>query len=391
MAKARNRLASLSYLSVVTLTLISLTHAEQPESTLPACTDPSVADGTKPGAGNTLFRVCHPLVTTNLPLATPAPLEQATNAQQSPIDTLLEAPGPTGPLKGTMLAPSNRQGPVLLMIPGSGPTDRDGNSPAGISAAPYRLLAEGLVTRGVTTVRIDKRGLGGSAAATPDGNAVTVPDYVTDVHAWVAVIRKRTDVSCVWLLGHSEGGLIAMAAAKNQPDICGLVLVSAAGRPMGEVLRDQLKANPANASLLDQALPAIDALEAGKRVDIAEMPPSLQLLFNLRVQGFLISVFSYDPVQLLSGFPKPVLILQGQRDIQVHEADARILKSADPQATLVLLPDVNHVLKSVSSDDLSANIAAYSNPGLPLASGVIDAIGDFLTANAKHRPAGSQK
>jgi hypothetical protein len=320
-----------------------------------------------------------------LPLASLAWLGVATLNALAPAhaatETLVEAPGPTGPLKGTLLAPSAGHGPVVLIIAGSGPTDRDGNSPGGILAAPYRLLAEGLVAHAVTTVRVDKRGLGGSAGATPDGNAVTIPDYAADVHAWVAVIRKRSGAPCVWLLGHSEGGLIAMVAAANQQDVCGLILIATAGRPMGEVLRDQIKANPANASLLDQALPAIDSLEAGKRVDIADMPPPLQRLFNPRVQGFLINVFSYDPVRLLTGFPKPVLIVQGQRDIQVHEVDARNLKAADPQATLVLLPDVNHVLKSVSSDDLSANVATYANASLPLAPGVLDAIAAFLTAN----------
>jgi pimeloyl-ACP methyl ester carboxylesterase len=329
------RLASLALLSVATLKALALAHADQPQASVPR------------------------------------------------TETFVEAPGPTGPLKGTLLAPAAGHGPVVLIIAGSGSTDRDGNSPAGILAAPYRLLAEGLIAHRVTTVRIDKRGLGGSAGATPDGNAVTIPDYASDVRAWVAVIRKRTAAPCVWLLGHSEGGLIAMVAAANQQDVCGLILVATAGRPMGEVLRDQIKANPANASLLDQALPAIDSLEAGKRVDIADMPPPLQRLFNPRVQGFLISVFSYDPLRLLKGFPKPVLIVQGQRDIQVHEADARNLKSADPQAMLVLLPNVNHVLKSVSSDDLSANVATYSNASLPLAAGVLDAIADFLAANTR--------
>jgi uncharacterized protein len=295
-----------------------------------------------------------------------------------PTETAVEAPGPTGPLQGTMLSPAAPRGAVVLIIPGSGPTDRDGNNPAGILAAPYRLLAEGLAARGVTTVRIDKRGLAGSAGATPDGNAVTINDYVIDVHAWTTVIRQRTGASCVWLLGHSEGGLIAMAAAKDQPDICGLILVSTAGRAMGEVLREQLKANPGNAPLLDQALPAIDGLEAGKRVDTTNMPLPLMRLFNPRVQGFLISAFSYDPGQLLKGYPKPVLILQGLRDLQVHEVDARMLKDADPPATLVLLPDVNHVLKPVSTDDRRTNIATYSNANLPLAPGVIDAISDFL-------------
>ena len=187
-------------------------------------------------------------------------------ANNAPVETLLEAPGPIGALKGTMLAPAGGAGPVVLIIPGSGSIDRDGNSPAGVLAAPYKLLAEGLVARGVTTVRIDKRGFAGSAGATPDGNAVTIPDYVTDVNAWIAVILHGSGASCVWLLGHSEGGLVALAAARNS-HVCGVILVSAAGRPMGEVVRQQLKANPANEPLLDQALPAIDALEAGKKVD----------------------------------------------------------------------------------------------------------------------------
>lgn len=301
----------------------------------------------------------------------------------APKETAVEAPGPTGPLRGTMLSPSTEHGPVVLIIPGSGPTDRDGNNPAGISAAPYRLLAEDLAARGVTTIRIDKRGLAGSAGATPDGNAVTIPDYVTDVQAWSTVIRQRTGASCIWLLGHSEGGLIAMATADSRPDICGLMLVAAPGRPMGEIIREQLKAKPANAPLLDRALPAIDALEAGKRVDTTNMPPPLLRLFNPRVQGFLISAFSYDPAELLKGYRKPVLILQGLRDMQVREGDARMLKDADPRATLVLLPGVNHVLKSVDSDDRRANVATYSNPSLPLAAGVVSAIADFLTANAK--------
>jgi uncharacterized protein len=301
-------------------------------------------------------------------------------AAAAPVETAIEAPGPAGPLKGTLLAPQAGGGPVILIIPGSGPTDRDGNNPAGVLAAPYRLLAEGLAAQGIASVRIDKRGMFGSAAATPDANAVTINDYVSDVQAWTRLIRELTKAPCVWLLGHSEGGLVAMAAAKNS-DICGLLLVAAPGRPLGEIMREQLQANPANAPVLDQALPAIDALEGGKRVDTAGMHPALQGLFRPAVQGFLISAFSYDPAKLLAGFAKPVLILQGQRDIQVREADARALKLADPKASLVLLPDVNHVLKSVASDDRQANIATYGNSSLPLAPGVTQAIVDFLKAS----------
>jgi hypothetical protein len=304
------------------------------------------------------------------------------SAQVPPAESFLEAPGPTGQLKGTLLTPALKSAPVVLIIPGSGPTDRDGNNQLGVKASTYRLLAEGLASHGVATLRIDKRGMFASAAATPDANAVTIADYVADVRSWVAVLRKQTGASCVWLLGHSEGGLVAMAAAKEQSDVCGLVLVATAGRPMGEVLRDQLKANPANEPILGQALPAIDALEQGHRVDTGSMHPALQGLFNPAVQGFLISAFSYDPRRVLAGYSKPVLVLQGQRDIQVGEVDARLLKQADPKANLVLLPNTNHVLKLVVSDDFGANVATYGNPALPLASGVVEAIADFLTGKS---------
>lgn len=296
----------------------------------------------------------------------------------APVESALEAPGPAGPLTGTMLAPDSGPGPVALIIPGSGPTDRDGNNPLGVKAATYRLLAQALAARGVATVRIDKRGMFGSAAAVPDANAVTVGDYVADVHAWVGSIRKRTGADCVWLIGHSEGGLVAMAAAQDAPAVCGLVLIAAPGRPLGAVLREQIRANPANAPLLPQAMAAIDALEAGRRVDTAGMHPALQRLFGAQVQGFLISAFSYDPARLLAACRKPVLVLQGQRDLQVSEADARLLAKAAPDASLVLLPDVNHVLKQVASSDPRANLATYADPALALAPGVGAAIADFI-------------
>jgi uncharacterized protein len=151
------------------------------------------------------------------------------------------------------------------------------------------------------------------------------------------------------------------------------------------LLREQLKANPANAPILDQALSAIDALEAGKRIDAASLNPVLTPLFRPQVQGFLINAFAYDPAKHIATFSKPVLIVQGRRDIQVRMADAERLKQAAPKSNLVLLPDTNHVLKSVSSDDRRANAATYVDPNLPLAPGVLDAIADFVVAAEKAR------
>lgn len=303
------------------------------------------------------------------------------------VETFIDAPGPEGLLKGTLLRPAAKPGPVVLIIPGSGPTDRDGNSPGGLKAAAYRLLAEGLVARGISSVRFDKRGLLASAGAVADGNAATIGDYVTDVNAWIGSIRKQTGASCVWLLGHSEGGLIALAADKQKTDICGLILVSTPGRRVSVLLREQFKAHPAIAPFMDQALPAIDALEQGKRVDTSHLPPILQGFFKPQIQGYWIDQFSYDPAKLIENHPKPVLILQGQRDLQVLEVDARLLKQADPQATLVLFPNVNHQLKYVAVDTRDANNATYADPSLPLAAGIIDAISDFLDQQSTSQPA----
>lgn len=297
----------------------------------------------------------------------------------------IQIPGPQGSLAGTLLTPGPTDAPVVLIIPGSGPTDRDGNGPAGLAASTYRLLAEGLVTRGIASVRIDKRGLFGSHAAVADPNSVTINDYAADVAEWVSAIRARTGASCIWVLGHSEGGLVALVAAQEAADLCGLILVATAGRPLGAVLREQLQANPANAPILDQALSAITQLEAGQRVEVTGMHPALLPLFQPAVQGFLINEFSFDPAKLIATCRHPVLVVQGQRDIQVGIGDAEQLRRANPVAQLAVLPDTNHVLKTVTSGDWTANVATYTDPSLPLAVGVIDAIANFIASSRKVR------
>jgi pimeloyl-ACP methyl ester carboxylesterase len=329
---------------------------------------------------NSSAAILAPIVMTTAALLS-RPALAATSAP--PVQTFVEAPGPLGPLKGTMLAPAAHGAPMMLIIPGSGPTDRDGDNPLGVKAATYRLLAESLAARGIGTVRIDKRGMFASGAAVADANAVTLEDYAADVDAWAGVIRKQTGASCVWLLGHSEGGLVALVAAQESLNICGLALVSTPGRPVGEVLREQLRANPANAPILAQAMAAIDSLEAGKRVDAASINPALAPLFRPQVQGFLIDVFARDPAKLVANVAKPVLIMQGRRDMQVSVADAERLKQAAPKAELALLADTNHVLKTVTSDDKRANGATYADPSLPLAPGVADAIADFVNGAEK--------
>ena len=295
----------------------------------------------------------------------------------APVEKPLTAPGPQGDLSGT-LAEADKGAPVVLIIPGSGPTDRDGNNPLGVTAAPYRMLAEGLAKQGVSSLRIDKRGMFGSKAAIPDANRVTIADYATDAYAWVASARATTGAKCVWLLGHSEGAIVALAAGQKPEGICGVITVSGPGRKLGSVMREQLQGNPANAPILQPALAALDSLEAGKAVDSASLPAPLQPLFNAAVQPFLMDLMARDPAKMAASLELPLLIVQGDRDIQVSVEDAKLLAAAQPKARLVVLSGVNHVLKVPSGNDRGANLATYGDASLPIAPAVVDAIAGFV-------------
>lgn len=305
-------------------------------------------------------------------------LAAATTTRAAPAETFVEI---AGPLRGTQLAPAaGAKAPAALILPGSGPTDRDGNNTYGVKGSTYRLLAEALAARGVTTVRMDKRGQFASAGAAADGNRVFIADLAVDANAWAADLRKRTGAPCVWLIGHSEGALVAEVAAQKGQDLCGLVLAAGAGERLGDTIRRQLQAGLPAGPVRDQGLAALDAVQAGREVDASTLPPSLRTLFAPQVRDLLRELMSYEPTQLLKTYKGPVLVLQGVNDLQIAPVNADALKAAKPDATLVKLDGVNHVLK-VAPAERGPNLATYADPTLPLAPGVADAIADFIKAH----------
>jgi hypothetical protein len=300
----------------------------------------------------------------------------------SPSEQPIQIDGPDGPIRG-VLTQLNDHGdqPTILIVPGSGPTDLDGNNKYGITAAPYRMLAADLGVHNIAVARFNKRGIGSSAGAMRDPNDVTMQDYSDDVSAWVRLLKTKTRNSCIWLLGHSEGGVIALLAAQKNADVCGLVLIASPGRPLATVIREQLTRNPANAPILDAANEAIHELENGRQFDDATLPAPLMPLFAHKVQRFLISEMAIDPAVLASNAHKPILVVQGTNDLQVTMEDAQKLAASASRATLAKISGMNHVMKVVANHDNAANLAAYGNPDLPLAPNLVDTIVKFINSH----------
>lgn len=268
-----------------------------------------------------------------------------------------------GELFGSLLLPkSDTPVPVVLIISGSGPTDRDGNNPDGGRNDSLKRLAWVLATHNIASVRYDKRGVAASLAATPDERNLTLEAYVSDAQAWGQKLKADPRFGELILLGHSEGALIASLAAPSV-DAAAVISLSGSARPIDQVVRQQLS-NHLPPPLMLRSNELLDSLKAGKTDD--NVPPPLQAIFRPSVQPYLISLFRQDPAAAFAKLKMPALIIQGSNDIQVGVNDARMLKAAKPDAELAVIEGMNHVMRIVPND-VKRQLASYKDPQLPLA------------------------
>jgi hypothetical protein len=281
-------------------------------------------------------------------------------------------------LSGTLLKPKgNEHPPVVLLIAGSGPTDRNGNQ-GGTGPGELRLLAEQLAEMGIASLRYDKRGVGRSPLAGLREEDFVLNSFVDDAVVWLNWLQQRSDLGPRIVAGHSEGGLIALLAAKRAP-VAGIVLLATPGRRLGDVIRDQLQRIGMDPALQTEALSVLAALERGET--IPSVNPALQALFRPSVQRFMISALAIDPAKELRHLALPLLIVSGGHDLQVNSADAALLSAERPDAIHLDIPGMNHVLKMAPAD-LAGQQDAYANPDLPLAPGLSDAIAKFVGQSA---------
>ncbi|MGA2054168.1 MAG: alpha/beta fold hydrolase [Bradyrhizobium sp.] len=265
--------------------------------------------------------------------------------------------------------------PVALLVAGSGSTDHDGNGPQA-KPATLKKLAEQLAEQKIATLRYDKRGAGGWKPIFGKPEDFRFKDYVDDAVSLVNYLKSSGKFGRVVVIGHSEGGLVAILAAR-QVQVDRLLLLVTAARRQGDLVKAQLEKRQIPPDILDPILKAIDSIMAGQIVD----PPPRGLAIEPSMQPSVASAFTVDPVDPLKSIDKPILIVGGGRDVQVARLDFIALSAASPLAKTLWLPDMNHVLVDVADD--ADNLAAYNQPERTLDSKLVDAVAAFIQADDK--------
>jgi alpha-beta hydrolase superfamily lysophospholipase len=287
-----------------------------------------------------------------------------------------------GGLHGTLTLPADHIAPypAVLIISGSGPTDRDGNQPGGLTTDSYAQLAQALASEGIASVRYDKAGVGESVgAAPPRESAMRFEMAAHDAALFIEAMQADSRLGKITVVGHSEGGLLGILAHQENPADA-LVSLAGIGRPLGEVLREQLTRALTDDSLLATALDILGRLESGELVET--VPKELYAIFRPSVQPYLISAMQYDPAKELSKVQVPVLIVQGTTDVQVSLSDAELLAAHSPTAMLEKVEGMNHCLKLDDGTPEQQAQRSYVDPSWPLAPELVDAIAT-LAADAE--------
>lgn len=297
-------------------------------------------------------------------------------APQGPSVEAARLVTPSGTIHGTLLVPQrgSQRVPVALLIAGSGPTDRDGNSTmlAGRNDS-LRMVAEALAANGIASLRYDKRGIGESKEAGGAESDLRFDHLIADAEAWIGHLRRDGRFSTVTVIGHSEGSLIGMIAA-HRAGADGVVSIAGAGRKIPDAIREQLRPN-LPPELWEESERILDSLAKGETV--AQVPPALAALYRPSVQPYLISWFAYEPAREIARLRVPVLIVQGTTDMQAGPAEAEALMAAAPHAELARIEGMNHVLKLVEGDR-ARQIASYSDRTLPVAPELMERVTNFI-------------
>jgi alpha/beta superfamily hydrolase len=275
-------------------------------------------------------------------------------------------------ITGSLYSPlkQNKKTNLVLLIAGSGPTDRDGNQ-KGLINNSLRYLSEELVKNDIAVFSYDKRIISQMKTGTVNEATLTFDDFITDATSVLLFYKNQKKYNKIIIAGHSEGSLIGMIAAKDKAD--GFISLAGAGRTIDAVLVEQItKQAP---FLKEETQKNLDILKSGKTFELKN--PMLASIFRESIQPYMISWIKYDPQIEIAKLQMPIVIINGTKDIQVSVQEAELLKKAKPEAELVLIENMNHVFKEIKGDE-AENMKSYTNAELPIVPKLTSAITVFV-------------
>ena len=276
-------------------------------------------------------------------------------------------------IKGTLFSPANvtKNTKLIILIAGSGPTNRNGNQ-IGTQNNSLKFLAEGLAKNGIAVFSYDKRIFAQMINKTIDEKTLSFEDFINDTKDVIAFYKSQKKYSKIIIAGHSEGSLIGMVAANGTVD--GYISLAGAGRPSDEVIIEQVVKN--SPSMKEAVEKDFALLKKGKTFE--NKNPLLASLFRDSVQPYMISWIKYNPKNEIKKLSIPILIVNGTRDSQVSSSDAELLHEANPKSDLQIIENMNHIFKEVKTDDEDAK--SYSDPKLPVMPKLVSTLTSFINS-----------
>lgn len=273
---------------------------------------------------------------------------------------------------GTLLVPETTgKLPLAILIGGSGPTDRNGNQQMLVNNS-LKLLAEGIYENGIASFRYDKRIVKQMKLGSVNEKNIRFDDFIDDAIAILTYFKKDERFSEIYIIGHSQGSLVGMVAAQEGAN--GFVSIAGAGQEIDDVIVDQLaKQAP---GLADNGRTAFDDMRANGVAN--NFSPGLASIFRKDIQPFILTWMKYDPKVEIAKLTIPVLIVNGDKDIQVQVSEAELLRNAKPDAAFKIIPNMNHVLKQIKGNDLE-NSKSYNIYNLPVVPELIATVSDFIS------------
>ncbi len=288
--------------------------------------------------------------------------ESTFNSEEKSITPLID---------GTLLIPkTDKDLSLAIIIQGSGPTDRNGNQNMQKNNS-LKFLAEGLYNKGIASFRYDKRIVKLIKKGGFSEKDIHFDDFIDDAVSAINYFIRDERFSKIIIIGHSQGSLVGMIAAQGRAD--GFISIAGAGQEIDDVIIDQLAIQAPG--LKDNARQGFDDLRVN---GVAQnYSPGLSSIFRPGIQSFLYSWMQYDPQVEIAKLDMPVLIINGDKDIQVQVSEAEKLNTAKPDAQYEIIPFMNHVFKEIKGDNLE-NSKSYNEYNRPVVPKLIEIISSFI-------------